>query len=101
MSYSVRFVDEIEDDILATYYWYEKESLGVGQHFLEIFYTQVDMISNMPKLYHKRFQSFRRSLIKHFPHAIYYTTEQDTIVIYGVFHTRKNPQNIKESLDER
>ena len=33
----------------------------------------------------------RRALVHHFPFAIIYEAENDVIVVYSIFHTKRNP----------
>jgi hypothetical protein len=39
MRYTIRFLPEVEEDIIAGYAWYEKKASGLGEEFLRMFYA--------------------------------------------------------------
>lgn len=39
MTYTLRFLPEVEDDAIAAYMWYEEKSHGLGEDFLRMFYA--------------------------------------------------------------
>jgi hypothetical protein len=41
MTYSLRFLPEVEEDVIAGYVWYEEKSKGLGEDFLRIFYPVI------------------------------------------------------------
>ena len=101
MNYTIIFVPEIEDDLANIYKWYEDKSKGLGEDFLRIFYTKSVEISRNPLIYQKIFLDFRRALIRRFPYSIYYLIKQNYVVVYGVFHTSRDPKKIKNSVSKR
>ncbi len=34
MTYALRFLPEVEEDIISVYLWYEAKALGIGEEFL-------------------------------------------------------------------
>jgi hypothetical protein len=39
MTYPLRFLPEIEEDVINGYVWYETKSRGLGEDFLRMFYA--------------------------------------------------------------
>ena len=39
MTYTLRFLPEVEEDIIGGYVWYEAKSPGLGEDFLRMFYA--------------------------------------------------------------
>jgi len=39
MTYSLRFLPDVEEDIFAAYSWYEGKARGLGEEFLRVFYA--------------------------------------------------------------
>lgn len=99
--YNLRFVPEIEKDITSGYTWYEAKSRGLGEEFLRMFYAYAIEITRNPLLYPKVYSKFRRCLIRRFPYAIYFTSEDDQIIVFGVFHCARDPQTIRAKLRGR
>ncbi len=101
MIYKLRFIPEIEDDVIDGYSWYENKAKGLGEEFLRLFYACANEIPRNPFIYQKAFGEFRRRLVRRFPYAIYYGIEQDEVVILGFFHCARDPRTIEKHLKER
>ena len=101
MTYTLRFLPEIEEDAISGYVWYESKSRGLGEDFLRMFYASANEIPWNPLLYPKVYQDFRRRLLRRFPYAIYFTIEDDQIIVFGLFHCARNPQVINAELQNR
>ncbi len=101
MNYTLRFLPEIEEDVFAGYTWYERNSPGLGEEFLRVFYASANELSRNPFIYTKVYRNFHRRLLKRFPYAIYFMIEDNQIVVCGLFHTARNPRTIKLKLYNR
>jgi plasmid stabilization system protein ParE len=101
MTYTLRFLPEVEDDVINGYIWYEAKSRGLGEEFLRIFYASANEIPWNPSLYPKVYQDFRRRLLRRFPYAIYYTIENNQIIVFGLFHCARNLQAVNAILQNR
>lgn len=101
MTYALRFLPEVEDDAVNGYIWYEIKSAGLGEDFLRAFYTSLNEIPSNPLLYPKSYRDFRRKLLRRFPYAIYFTTENDQLIVFGLFHCARNPQTVNAILQNR
>jgi len=101
MTYTLRFLPEVEEDAINGYVWYETKSRGLGEDFLRMFYACANEIPLNPLLYKKVYQDFRRRLLRRFPYAIYFMIEKDQITVFGLFHCARNPQAINEELQDR
>lgn len=101
MNYKLRFIPEIEDDLITGYKWYETNSKGLGEEFLRIFYANVSEIYRNPLIFPEVHQEYRRRLMRRFPYAIYFRILNDQIIILGLFHCARNPVDIKIKLRSR
>jgi len=101
MTYCLRFLPEVEEDAFSAYEWYEEKAIGLGEEFLRIFYAYAGSIPQNPLIYPKVHREFRRRLLIRFPYAVYFRIEDNTIVVYGLFHCARNPRNIKTTLQNR
>jgi plasmid stabilization system protein ParE len=45
----------------------------------------------MPESYPIVYEGFRRALVRRFPYAIFYESEDQAITVFGAFHTSRNP----------
>ena len=101
MTYSLRFLPEVEEDVIAGYEWYEEKSKGLGEDFLRIFYASAIEISRNPLIYPKVHEEFRRRLLRRFPYAVYFTVENSEIIVFGLFHCARDPRSIRTELGNR
>jgi toxin ParE1/3/4 len=101
MTYTLRFLPEVEDDVVSGYEWYERKSAGLGEDFIRMFYVYASEIPRSPLRYPKIYNKFHRRLLRRFPYAIYFTIENDQIIVFGLFHCARDPRTIKTKLQDR
>ncbi len=101
MTYTLRFLPEVEEDVISGYEWYERKSSGLGEDFIRMFYVYASEISRSPLLYPKIYNKFHRRLLRRFPYAIYFTIENDQVIVFGLFHCARDPRTIKTKLQDR
>jgi plasmid stabilization system protein ParE len=101
MMHKLRFLPDVEEDAFASYAWYETKSAGLGEDLLRMFYSKANEISRNPLIFQKVYNDFRRCLLRRFPYAIYFTITGSTIIVIGLFHCARDPQEISEALQNR
>ena len=42
--------------------------------------------------------TYRRALIRRFPYGVFYGCEEETVIVYAVFHTSRNPEKWRQRL---
>ena len=101
MTYSLHFLPEAEEDVVAGYGWYEKKAMGLGEEFLRMFYACVGEIPRNPLIYPEAHGKFRRCLLRRFPYAIYFMMDGNKIIVFGFFHCARDPRAIGTKLRDR
>jgi len=101
MSYDLRFLPEVEEDLFSGYAWYEDKARGLGEEFLRIFYASANNLSRNALLYKKVYGDFRRVLLRRFPYAIYFRLDKNEVTVFGLFHCARDPRTIKVELSDR
>jgi plasmid stabilization system protein ParE len=101
MTYSLRFLPDVEEDVVAGHGWYEEKTPRLGEKFLRIFYACVGEIPRNPLIYPEVRGKFRRRLLRRFPYAIYFTIEGKEIIVFGLFHCARDPRAIGAKLRGR
>lgn len=101
MSYTLRFLPEVEGDVMAAYSWYEDKAVGLGAEFLRGFYAHTAVLQRTPLIFSKVHLDFRRGLLRRFPYACYYRIRGDFVIVYGAFHCARDPSKVSESLGVR
>jgi toxin ParE1/3/4 len=101
MTYTLRFLPDVEEDAIGGYLWYEAKSLGLGEDFLRVFYASASEIPRNPLLYPRVYGEFRRRLLRRFPYAIYFMIKEDQVVVIGLFHCARDPRTVRKKLRNR
>lgn len=91
-------VPEVEHDLAEAYAWYENRQPGLGEEFLTRVDAAIRTIRRNPEAHPTVHKSYRRALIRRFPYAVFYKDVTDTITIYCVFHTARDPKKWRKRL---
>lgn len=78
-------------DVESAFAWYEAEERGLGMEFLEQLRAAYRRIVENPVGYQELRSGIRRALTRQFPYAIYFSIENDVILILAVLHTARDP----------
>lgn len=82
---------EAADDIDAAYKWYEAQRLGLGNQFLDRFRACAKVLMRSPEAHAIVSGPYRRALLRKFPYAVFYTYQNNTVTVYAVLHTARDP----------
>ncbi|MFZ0257489.1 MAG: type II toxin-antitoxin system RelE/ParE family toxin [Gammaproteobacteria bacterium] len=94
----IRILPSARRDLLDGFRFYEKQAEGIGSYFLDSLYSDIESLLVNAGVHHLHFGKYHRLLSKRFPFAVYYRTENDTILVYAVLDCRRNPAWIRNEL---
>ena len=89
---------EAENDIADAYAWYESRRPGLGEEFLSCVDACVEAILRTPQMHALAHESYRRALVRRFPYAVFYEYIGDTVTVYCIFHTSRDPSKWRQRL---
>ncbi len=89
--YAIEAEPAVEADVEAAFDWFEGEEPGLGFEFLEELRAAYHQILDHPFGYQDLRSGIRRALTRRFPYAIYFSVEEETIVIVAVLSTARDP----------
>jgi plasmid stabilization system protein ParE len=89
--YAIEAEPAVEADVEAAFDWYEGEEPGLGFEFLEELRAAYQRILDHPFGYQDLRSGIRRALTHRFPYAVYFSVEEETIVIVAVLSTPRDP----------
>lgn len=92
MSHRLIIKPQAEEDIQDIFNWYERKAEGLGEYFLEDLDSKIEKIKMQPEAYQFHLADFRFAFLDRFPVSVHFKIESDTIFIFGVFPTAKNPK---------
>ena len=88
---SVRFAEGAESDLAAAVAYYDGQSPGLGDSFLDEVEAAVARISQFPNAWHKLSRNTRRCRLHRFPYGLIYRVKDDSSVIVAVAHLHSEP----------
>jgi plasmid stabilization system protein ParE len=94
-------LSESEEDILAAHDWYELKRANLGSDFELCIEAALDRILLFPESFPKKIHGVRVAVLHHFPYGIYYMIMDDTVIVVGVFHFKRNPKNTSAFISKR
>lgn len=93
----VKILDAAERDLEEGYRFYERQSAGLGSHFLDSLYSDIDSLSYFEGI-HPVIFGYHRLLSKRFPFAVYYKILNNEVLVMAVLDCRQNPSWIRKKL---
>ena len=95
MNYRLIVKDEAIQDMTEGFVWYEDKRVGLGVEFLDEVDEYFNKISQYPEQYQSH-QNQRIAIMFRFPYKIVFEIEKEIIVVYAVYHDKRDPEKLIE-----
>ena len=90
--------DDAEQDLIDGSRFYESQSPGLGEYFLDTLFADIESLRLHAGIHARHFGYFRL-LSGRFPYAVYYRFDGDqTVEIRAVLDCRRDPARIRDRL---
>ena len=93
----IKILSSAVEDLYAGRLFYEKQGEGLGEYFFNSLFSDIDSLLLYAGIHQKVF-GYHRLLSKRFPYAVYYTLDQDLIIVKRVLDLRRHPDRIRHAL---
>ena len=93
----IRLLEAAKEDLREGYRFYEAQSDGLGDYFLDCIQSDVRSLLIYAGI-HAKADVFYRMLVKRFPFAVYYLVDETRIDIYAILDCRRDPSWIASRL---
>ena len=93
----IKILGGAEQDLQTGYAFYEQQSSGLGDYFLDTLFSDIDGLLLHAGV-HEHHAGYYRLLSKRFPFAVYYTIEQDVVLVWAVLDCRQQPKKLLAKL---
>ena len=97
----IKILSSANQDLIDGYKFYEEQSDGVGNYFLDTLYSDIDSLVITAGIHQKHFEKYYRLLSKRFPFAIYYKVKNNVALVYAVLDCRRSPAWIRKKLQTK
>jgi len=94
---NLQVLDEAAQDLIDGFRFYEAQSEGLGEHFLDSLFSDIESLQQYAGVHAVHF-GYHRLLAKRFPFAIYYRVENKVVRIHAVLDCRRDPARIRDRL---
>lgn len=93
----IKILSSAVDDLRRGRVFYESQGKDIGEYFFDALFADIDSLAIYGGIHAQVFGYFRM-LSKRFPYAIYYTKEEDLVVVWRILDLRRDPQAIQREL---
>ena len=95
--YKVTLTELTKKDLEIAKNFYEKQSYKLGDYFLDSIISDLESLQFYGTIHNKKF-AYYRMLAKRFPFSIYYTQENENLIVHAILDSRQNPSKIYQRL---
>lgn len=97
MSYEFLYEDRVDHDIDEALEYYSFKNIELVRDFLHRIEEAKQTILNSPKGFEVKYaDSVRTVLLKQFPYHLYYTIDQNFIVVLAILHAHSGQEKINK-----
>lgn len=94
----IQILDKAQVDLIDGSLFYEARETGLGGHFLDCLFADIDSLLTYAGI-HPLVFTYHRCLSKRFPFAIYYDVIGDIVRVHAVLDCRRNPSWTRTRLE--
>ncbi len=98
MGYSLRLLPKADADYHEAIEWYKARSADTAMLFIKEVSDVLKLLENNPDRYSYHIEPYRRVLLKSFPYKMVYKIEEDKVLIYALYHTARNEDELRKRL---
>ena len=80
-------------DLIEAFDWYEEKKIGLWTVFLDEIEKCYERIKHSPQQF-PSYHNQRIALLHRFPYKIVFEIEENTIVVYAVYHHKRDPKTL-------
>ncbi|MEO5915736.1 MAG: type II toxin-antitoxin system RelE/ParE family toxin [Luteolibacter sp.] len=98
----IRILPAVLMDLAEAAAWYDREGHpGLGDRFINTFYTSLPKIEKNGESYRMAYQDFRKIIIRPFPYSVYFRLHDEMWIVTLAVHAARNPDFAKGILEKR
>jgi len=94
----IRFLPEADIDLAEARVWYGLQCDGLDVKLMQRIDETLRRISVAPRRFPLIHRHLRRAIVRQFPFAIFYEVTKNEIVVFAVFHSRRDPKQLTSRL---
>ncbi|MBS1769726.1 MAG: type II toxin-antitoxin system RelE/ParE family toxin [Acidobacteria bacterium] len=92
MSFLLEVRDRASVEFIEGYLWYEQQRVGLGEAFHDEVQEHFEFLRQRPDGFTKWRGPYKKINLKRFPYLIVFRVVKSTVVIFSVFHNKRDPK---------
>jgi plasmid stabilization system protein ParE len=90
---TLRILPEAEEELAEAAAWYEEKRTGLGVELIAVVDRAFEEIADAPLAcgLWRDDRPYRRKVLSHFPYAIFFRVEGETVLVMAVAHAKRRP----------
>jgi plasmid stabilization system protein ParE len=89
--WQVLFTPAARAELVDAQDWYEVEAPGLGRRFRTEIDAVVQRMAVNPRQFPLVYKTLHRALVRKFPYALFFSVEDDTLMVVACFHGKRDP----------
>ena len=90
----IRFQREAEIEFAEARLWYALQGEGLDVALMKRVDQALSAILAAPHSYPVVYRNLRRAVVRQFPFAIFYEAIRNEIIVFAVYHSRRDPKRL-------
>ena len=86
----IRFQSEAETELAEARLWYSLQREGLDAALMKRVDQTLSAIVARPHSFPIVYRNLRRAVLRQFPFAIFYESTEDEIIVFAVYHSRRD-----------
>ncbi len=88
----VEFIEPASIELDDAIEFYNLQSAGLGEKFLDEVLETTELISRFPQLWSRNTENTRKAVLRKYPYNLIYSLFEDKIFIIAVAHQNREPE---------
>lgn len=94
MKYTLKLSERAVVEFEESYHYYESKVINLGDRFQQELLVQFMRIEKNPNQFQRIDHGFRVCRVKTFPFLIIFKVYEADVLIYSIFHSRRDPKKM-------
>lgn len=94
----IRISEDALEDLKEGFLFYEAQQAGLGDYFTSSLRSDIEGLHVTAGTHMRVYKDYHRLLGRVFPYGIFYTLEENKVMIWAVIDLRRDPDWIKAKL---
>ena len=94
----IRISEEALEDFADGFRFYEAQDQGLGDYFTSCLRADIESLRLFAGIHQVVHQDYHRLLSRVFPYGVFYTLDENEIVIWVILDLRRDPRWLKSRL---